>query len=405
MVPALRHRALYAAFDRFPSRKGSAVHTAQFAGTLFDHAGGGLLYVLGGNGLPPYGREDGVEIVRYSRAAAHLLERAAGFGARLAALLDALAPTLEIAHFRDPWGGVPIVERANRRYATVYEVNGLPSIELPFLHPAMPAAILEQIAELEQRCLEAADVVITPSALTGRRLRERGVDESRLRVIPNGATPPVRPAPAPPQAPERYLLYFGALQSWQGFDTALRAFARLIDIDGLELVVCASVHERKAKPYRKLAERLGIDERVRWRFALPEEELAAWREHAVLSLAPLRDCARNSRQGCSPLKILESMAAGVPVVASDLPPVRELMADGEHGRLVAADRPGQLARAIRVLLEDPARTAAMGSAAREHVEREFTWERSTRDLREVYAALVPQAERAARAGSDARAVA
>ena len=36
----------------------------------------------------------------------------------------------------------------------VYEVNGLPSIELPFLYPAIPPAILERIAELEQRCLE-----------------------------------------------------------------------------------------------------------------------------------------------------------------------------------------------------------------------------------------------------------
>ena len=64
MVPALRQRALYAAFDRFPSRKGSAVHIDRFARALFEHAGGGLLYVLGGEGLPAYQREGEVEIVR-----------------------------------------------------------------------------------------------------------------------------------------------------------------------------------------------------------------------------------------------------------------------------------------------------------------------------------------------------
>ena len=229
--------------------------------------------------------------------------------------------------------------------------------------------------------------MITPSALTAQRLLDRGVETERLHVIPNGADVPAAPAPPPPDAPARYLLYFGALQTWQGVDTALRAFARLTDLSDLELVVCASVHERRAKPYRKLAERLGVSDRVRWFHALPENELASWREHATVSLAPLRDCSRNSLQGCSPLKILESMAAGVPVVASDLPPVRELMADGEQGRLVAADRPGELARAIRVLLDYPERMAAMGAAGRAQVAERFTWEHSTEQLRQLYDAI------------------
>jgi glycosyltransferase involved in cell wall biosynthesis len=385
VIPALRHRALYAAFDRFPSRKGSAVHTDQFARTLFEQAGGGLLYVLGGDGLPPYQREGRVEVVRYSRPAQHLLERAAGFGARLDQLLERLAPSLALAHFRDPWGGLPIVERTGHSYVTVYEVNGLPSIELPFAYP-LPASLLERIASLEQRCLDGADCVVTPSEVTAARLRARGVPAERLHVIPNGASLPSEPAPAPPDVPARYLLYFGALQAWQGVDTALRALARLRDIDGLELVVCASVHQRRAKPYRKLAEKLDVSDRVRWHFALPDEELASWREHAALSLAPLRDCSRNSLQGCSPLKIIESMAAGVPVVASDLPAVRELMVDGTHGRLVSADRPDELARVIRVLLDYPERLAQMGEAARAHVAAELTWKRSTDRLRDVYLA-------------------
>lgn len=391
MLPALRHRALYAAFDRFPSRKGAAVHIDRFARTLFDQVGGGLLYTLGGEGLPPYQREQTIEIVRYSRDAAHLLDRAAGFGERLAGLLDRLAPSLRLAHFRDPWSGVPVIERQDRAYATVYEVNGLPSIELPFLYPGIPSELLKWIEALEQRCLDRADVVITPSHVTAARLHERGVDSKRLRVVPNGADVPSASAP-PPQQPARYLLYFGALQPWQGVDTALRALARLRDLEDLGLVICASVHHRRAKPYRKLAERLGVADRVRWHFALPEEELAPWREHAILSLAPLRDCSRNCVQGCAPLKILESMAAGVPVVASDLPAVRELLLDGEHGRLVAADRPGELARVIRVLLDYPEQLARMGRAAREHVATHLTWDASAAKLRGVYELLGLDAE-------------
>jgi glycosyltransferase involved in cell wall biosynthesis len=393
MVPALPHRVLYAAFDRFPSRKGSAVHIDRFARAAFERFGGGLLYVLGGEGLPPYQREDGdVEIVRFSHDEPHFLPRALHYGARLDALLDKLDGSLKLCHFRDPWSGLPIVDRAGAGYATVYEVNGLPSIELPFLYPAIPPATLERVAELEQRCLDRADAVVVPARTIAAALCARGVPDERLHVIPNGADLP-DPAPRPPDAPRRYLLYFGALQPWQGIDTALRALARLRDLEDLELVVCSSVHRRRAKPYRKLAEKLEVAERVRWHFALPEEELAPWREHAELSLAPLRDCTRNTAQGSAPLKLLESMASGTPVVASDLPAVRELVADGEHGRLVHPDRPGELARAIRVLLDYPDRLAAMGPAAREHVAARFTWGASTGALENLYNTLTPERDR------------
>ena len=241
VIPALPHRALYAAFDRFPSRKGSAVHIDRFARALFERTGGGLLYVLGGEGLPAYQREGNIEIVRYMREAEHVLERAAGYGARLAALLEQL-PDLEIAHFRDPWGGMPIVEHPAAPTQTVYEVNGLPSIELPFLYPAIPPAA-------SSRSPSSSAAASRPPTWSSLPRRSRPIAlPVPATVIPNGADIRLRSEPPPL---ERYLLYFGALQPWQGVDTALRAVARL---DLPTLVICASVHPRRAKPFRKLAE-------------------------------------------------------------------------------------------------------------------------------------------------------
>ena len=386
MPLARSHEALYASFDRFPSRKGSAVHIDRFARALFARAGGGLLYVLGGDGLPPYQREGEVEIVRYSRVTPNYLERALAFSARLEALLDQDGAELRLAHFRDPWSGMAVIQRD---VATVYEVNGLPSVELPYLHPGIPRGTLERIAEVEQRCLDAADAIVVPSPVIAAALERRGASPASIHVIPNGADLPA-PTARPEGAPGRYLLYFGALQPWQGLDTALRALARLTDeLEDLALVVCASVHRRKAKPYRRLAARLGVEERVHWHFALPEAELAPWREHAVASLAPLRDCSRNVAQGCAPLKVLESMASGVPVVASDLPVARQLMEDGEQGLLVPADRPGEVARAVRMLLDFPDRAAAMGAAGRTRVAERFSWDASVAALGDLYASLEP----------------
>ena len=153
--------------------------------------------------------------------------------------------------------------------------------------------------------------------------------------------------------------------------------------------MCASVHRRKAKPYRRLAERLGVEERVHWHFALPEAELAPWREHARVTGAADATARATSLQGCAPLKMLESMASGVPVVASDLPAVRELMEDGEQGLLVAADRPGELARAMRMLLDFPDRAADMGAAGRTRVAEQFSWDASVAALGDLYASLEP----------------
>lgn len=378
--------ALYAAFDVFPSAKGAAIHIDRFARRLFEHAEGGLLYALGDGRLPVAQREGGVEILRYTSEEPNLLERALGYGRTLDRLLARRGEGLRLAQFRDPWGGVAILSRVGPGCRTIYEVNGLPSIELPFAFPAIRPATLEKLRAAERFCLDRADCIVTPSHTIARNLAAMGADPAKVRVIPNGADLPAGPLPPPP-APWPYLLYFGAVQTWQGLPTLLAAFARLQDFRDLRLVICASVHPRRVKPYVRLAERLGIGERVHWEFQLGQVALDPWRRHALLSVAPLADCARNLDQGCAPLKILEAMAAGVPVVASDLPAVREILTDGRHGRLVAPDRPAELARALRILLEYPGLRAQMGEDARRHIADNLSWDRALALLDAVYAGL------------------
>lgn len=387
MIPELRHRALYASFDRFPSAKGAATHIARMATTLFDTMEGGLLYAIGGEDLPPYQREGGVEIVRFGGEHANVLERALAFGAALDGILARAGDSLKICHFRDPWSGVPIIGRGAGERRTVYEVNGLPSIEMPFTYPALSPRTLAKIRAAEEFCWSNADVIVTPSHTIAANLVGLGVAAGKITVIPNGADIPAVSPPRPADAPETYFLYFGALQRWQGVDTLLRAFARMADLPHLRLVICCSTHARGVKLHRKLAERLGVAERIVWKYALNKDELAGWIAHAYAGVAPLAECSRNIEQGCAPLKLLETMAHGVPVVASDLPAVREIVVDGEHGRLVRPDRPADLARALRVLLEYPERAAVMGRNARARIAEAFTWERSTAMLAQTYAAL------------------
>jgi glycosyltransferase involved in cell wall biosynthesis len=137
---------------------------------------------------------------------------------------------------------------------------------------------------------------------------------------------------------------------------------------------------------------LEIAERIVWQWSLSADQLAPWLRHAMVSVAPLTECARNVVQGCSPLKVLEAMAAGVPVVASDLPAVRELMTDGVEGMLVQPDRPAALARQIRILFEYPELRRTLGSAGRRRIEQSLTWEHAAERLLAVYARLATNTE-------------
>jgi glycosyltransferase involved in cell wall biosynthesis len=377
---------LYAAFDRFPSRKGAAIHIDRFARALFDFSGGGTLLVLGTPEMPAHQLDDDIEIVRFQRDIPNFLERALAFGRWVDRALESL-DSLEICHFRDPWAGAPIASRSDRSYRIVYEVNALPSIELPSLYPSLSARTLEKIRQREMLCCAEADAIVTPSETTARLLKQLGVSAEKIGVIPNG-TELAPPSPPPADAPEQYLLYFGAAQSWQGIETLFRAFARLGDFAELRLVICASQRSKAWRPYERLAVRLGISERIEWRHALPESELSAWRQHALISLAPLTDTPRNTLQGCAPLKIVEAMGSGTPVIASDLPPVRELVRDRYDGWLVHPDRPAELARAIRILIDHPELRRSLGENARRTIAERFTWERSTATLRDLYEQLV-----------------
>jgi hypothetical protein len=132
MPTMLAHKALYAAFDRFPSSKGAAIHIHRMANTLFEFMNGGLLYVLGDEALPPYQREGLVEILRFTHHVPNFLDRTLEYGKKLSDLLVQQEGSLQICQFRDPWSGVPILMNSRRRYKTIYEINGLPSLELPF---------------------------------------------------------------------------------------------------------------------------------------------------------------------------------------------------------------------------------------------------------------------------------
>ncbi|MEZ5304949.1 MAG: glycosyltransferase [Verrucomicrobiales bacterium] len=185
---------LYAAFDRFPSPKGAGTHIAHAAAALLEHAGGGVLAALREEDEPEALPQDpGGTLERFYHPSPNLLVRADAFASWL---WDNLSGKWEAAfcQFRDPWGGVPIAEARAGKSPLIYEVNGLPSVEMPYHFPKLAASAVEKLRSLERYCLERCDGVIVPSAVIRDNLVKAGVPGKKVAVIPNGAA---IPGPAP----------------------------------------------------------------------------------------------------------------------------------------------------------------------------------------------------------------
>jgi glycosyltransferase involved in cell wall biosynthesis len=267
----------------------------------------------------------------------------------------------------------------------IFEVNGLPSIELRHRYPSVAddRELMRKLIAQEQACLDAADRVVTPSAVTERYLiSKRSVDPAKIRVIPNGVdTDLFQPGQAPqpgdlPRLPEISLLYFGTLAQWQGVDLAVRALAQICAQTPAKLTILGVGSQRQREPIAALAGKLGLAGQVEIAPAVGQPELVQALHRSFAVLAPLGINDRNVQQGCCPLKVLEGMAAGIPVIASDLPAVREL---GEHGRHLLLVKPGsvdQIAQAVLQLRSDPDLWRRLSTAARERIVSHYTWERS-----------------------------
>lgn len=371
------YQSVYVTFDPFPSYKGSYIHIEKASRVLSQVYGKSLLLTLKGQ------RRQWIRSPRkhmaFDMEESNFLRRATAFSEWVDNKL-ASQYHLRLGHFRDVWGGLPLLERPH--IETVFEVNGLPSIELPYRFRHIAKDTLHKIQDLEERCLNQSDHLICPSRVIKSHLEMRGVQSEKITVISNGAEP-VKPYRKPNALPEKYVVYFGALQPWQGVDVAIKAMQYLQDKPDLKLVICSAHKEKFARPYQKLVRRLGLEDQVIWKHQLSKPKLFQILQHAVCTLAPLTECSRNLEQGCSPLKIFESMACGAPVIASDLPVVREIIND-QQAKLVRPDRPAELARAIRVLVDYPKLGKELAHKARERFEQQYKWERIDLQLSEFY---------------------
>lgn len=169
---------------------------------------------------------------------------------------------------------------------------------------------------------------------------------------------------APPQNGSS-ILFVGGLDKahyFKGVDVLLEALARLPSRVKLRIVGQGELSEK----YKKLRNSLGLKERVEFLGRLPENDLIGEYERADALVLP----SVNSHEAFG-LVLIEAMASGTPVVASDLPGVRKVFTSGQEGALARPGDPVSLARAVKYVLD--ADRLEMSRSARSLVESKYDW--------------------------------
>ncbi len=384
-------RVLYTAFDIVPSPKGASTHILHNLRGLVNGQFDVHLLTPNDGLLPP---EDTIEGARLTRVPQDLsqsfLERAIHFGKAVFAHLT-LNPNYDVVHYRNIWDGLAIGQNKKRfGYKTLFEVNGLPSIELKYHYPGIDATLLAKIKEQEIATLHLSDAIICPSNVTRDYIASLGLDRKRVTVIPNGVSPSdFSPSPLPSREGRLpVLLYIGSLADWQGLDVLIHALPRILEQQPILLRIVGRGRSRQRKLLSKQIRKLGMEGSVGVQPAVPHHEVPALIADSDICIAPLGLNDRNVTQGACPIKVLEYMASSRPLVASNMPIVRELVREDVDALLFSPNDPADLAQQVLVLLNDMELSQRLSDSATERALTKFTWHQAQKKLVKVYGKLL-----------------
>lgn len=175
-------------------------------------------------------------------------------------------------------------------------------------------------------------------------------------------------APQYPPNAVPVLLYLGSLHPWKGVEILIRTMQY---VTGAILKIAGGIATRTAE-LRSLAEQLNVDGRVE--FMGPIDPIRRFEVIAAadICLLPSSDSSIGSRF-TSPLKLFEYLAMSKPIVASDLPALREILQHNETALLTAVGDERKFAESINLLLADPGLRARLGANAKE-ISRRYSWQ-------------------------------
>lgn len=229
-----------------------------------------------------------------------------------------------------------------------------------------PAAVT-----VAETAFEAASHIVAVSRPVASWVEQFPQAAGKVTVVPNGVDPSRFPRRAAARQGVDFTVGFvGTLKPWHGLDILVDAFARLARSDPCYRLLIAGDGPMRPEIEADLVAR-GLSDRVEFTGAVDSADVPSLMERMDVGVAPYPDLPDFY---FSPLKLFEYMAAGLPVVATDIGQISEVIKSGRTGILYRPGDPHGLAAAISGLRSNPDLCQELGRAGRKTVES-HTWDR------------------------------
>lgn len=288
----------------------------------------------------------------------------------------------DIYHFHDPeliLTGVLLKLHGKRVVYDVHEDLPRQILSKWWIAPSVRTATSLAAEGIEWVGARIFDRIVCVTSTIARRFPAR-----KTRLVQNF---PVREEFAPVDAPayqERpaEIIYIGAISRERGIGEMIEAFALLREAVPATFTVAGIFQPSSLQAEVAQLPAWGP---VRYFAQQPREQVVQLLAHARAGLVIFYP--EPNHIDAQPNKLFEYMAAGIPVVASDFPLWREIIAGTQCGLLVDPLQPRQIADALRWLLEHPAEAEAMGKRGQDAARTRFTWSSEECALLEMYREL------------------
>jgi teichuronic acid biosynthesis glycosyltransferase TuaC len=294
-------------------------------------------------------------------------------------------PDLIHAHFSYP-DGYGMMKLA-KKWRVPLIISALGTIERKVAYEGSYTS--RQIIE----AMNFADKVLSVSEDLKLHIVNLGINEEKVHVVPNGVDAwkfkPVGKAHARdllnlPQD-KNIVLFVGALRKIKGVDYLIEAAKNFVNTNTDLYMVGRDDGLRKN--LEKRAQELKIADRIRFTGPVNHEDVPLWISASDILVLPSLSEGR-------PNVVLEALACEVPVVATDVGGIPEIVVDGETGYLVPAKNPVELSRKINKLLEDKSRREKMGKLGRKSIiQRGLTWEAHAKKTVDIYSELLEKSSK------------